>query len=175
MIQKTDIVQDCIDAFKFPTRSIKGAPVVVLCDAPPVEATRQSLPMAIQHHEMWALMVRQLGFVKRLEIHAHKGRGDAFGATLKGARWVDGLHLLRRALHIVGIVRRIVQLVRMPKAIYSDSEFREDVDDAQVLCILRGADIRRGCPLKHQVMDETEWLVQHRLTPKYPPSPLSFN
>lgn len=47
-----------------PQRGTKNAPILVLCDAPSVDAARQSLPMDLDLHKMWAAMAIPHGFTQ---------------------------------------------------------------------------------------------------------------
>ena len=86
------------------------------------------------------------------------GRSVAF----HGVGATDAILMLARALHVNGIGCRVVPLVRLRQFI-SSPEFREAVDDADVLVILNAQDTRRGNPLHDSVAAEVEYQIRRRV------------
>ena len=57
-------VQLVAQDWKHAVRGVPEAPILVLCEPPSIEAAKQSLPMDLDLHQMWAKMASSLGFVQ---------------------------------------------------------------------------------------------------------------
>lgn len=127
-----------------------------------VRASLSNAGIGKRYHDMSLSNAGPLGTGMLRWLHTN-------GDTVRSGRSVvfhgEGLSepiiLLARALHVNGIGCKVTPLVRMRRVI-NDPQFREDIDDIDVLVILNAQDTVRCNPLHDSVAAEVEYLIRER-------------
>lgn len=99
-----------------------------------------------------------LGCLKR---HGAAIRSKGQSLAFHGLGMTDAIIMLARGLHINGVGCKVTPLVRL-RGVINNSEFREQVNEADVLVILNAQDTNRCNPLHDSVAAEIEYLIRKR-------------
>ena len=102
------------------------------------------------------------GLKRILTMHGAEIRQRAFNAVWHGVGLTEAITLLCRGVHINGVGCMLQPLVRMRRIIIRP-DFREAVDDADLLVIFNAQDTNRGNPLHDSVMSDLEDVLRKRL------------
>lgn len=101
------------------------------------------------------------GMLDYLKQHGSAIRGSGHSIAFHGVGMTDAITMLARGLHINGVGCKLVPLVRL-RGIINDLEFREIVNEIDVLVILNAQDSNRGNPLHNSVAAEVEYVIRKR-------------
>lgn len=101
------------------------------------------------------------GMLDYLKQHGPAIRNAGHSIAFHGVGMTDAITMLARGLHINGVGCKIVPLVRL-RPVINDAEFREIVNEIDVLVILNAQDRNRGNPLHNSVAAEIEYIIRKR-------------
>lgn len=105
------------------------------------------------------------GMLKYLTANGDRIRRVGHSIMFHGVGLTEIIKLFCRGLHINGVGCFIRPLVQM-RGIINDPEFREVVEEIDVLVILNAQDMNRGSPLHDSVISELEYVIQKRCEAK---------
>lgn len=99
--------------------------------------------------------------MRLLTTRGHEARQGTLNIAWHGVGLTESIIMFSRALHINGVGCLVRPLVRM-RPIINDLEFKEQVNEIDVLVILNAQDTVRDCPLHPNVSAELEFLLRKR-------------
>lgn len=116
-----------------------------------------------RYHDVSLVSVPVYGeaLMRLLTTRGQEARQGTLNLAWHGVGLTESIIMFSRALHINGVGCLVRPLVRM-RPIINDLEFKEQVNEIDVLVILNAQDTVRDNPLHPSVMAELEYLLRKR-------------